>query len=77
METFFNEIFFPLFNNQTVLPTMDILSLGAVTQNRNSTMAAFEKMLSHISPRVLRDLIKITRLDQVINLKFIFIIFYN
>lgn len=47
------------------MPTMDILSLGAATQNKNTAMGAFEKMLSHIHPRVLRDLIKVIRIDQV------------
>ncbi len=48
------------------MPTMDILSLGTATQNRNTAMGAFEKMLSYIHPRVLRDLVKIIRLEQVI-----------
>ncbi len=65
METFFNENFFPVSTNQIVMPTMDILSLGAATQNRNTAIGAFEKMLSNIHPRVLRDLIKIVRLEQV------------
>jgi hypothetical protein len=70
METFFNENFFPLSilsnsTNQVIMPTIDILSLGAATQNRNTAIAAFEKMLSHIHPRVLRDLVKIIRLEQV------------
>lgn len=70
METFFNEHFFPvsiLSNamNQVVMPTMDILSLGAAAQNRNTAVGAFEKMLAHVHPRVLRDLVKIIRLEQV------------
>ena len=67
METFFNETFFPSSNpnNPCVMPTMDILSLGAATQNKNTAMGSFEKMLSHIHPRVLRDLIKVIRLEQV------------
>jgi len=65
METFFNEIFFPLSNHHICVPTIDILALGAATLNRNTTMGAFEKMLSHIHPRVLRDLMKIIRLEQV------------
>jgi len=70
MEAFFNEHFFPqsiLSNssNQIVMPTVDILSLGATTQNRSTAMGAFEKMLSHIHPRVLRDLVKVIRLEQV------------
>ncbi|CAF3339599.1 unnamed protein product [Rotaria sp. Silwood1] len=69
MEIFLNENFFPLSilsnsQNQITIPTMDILSLAASTQNRNTAMGAFEKMLSHIHPRVLRDLIKIIRLEQ-------------
>jgi hypothetical protein len=71
MEIFLNDIFFPLsiLSNsisQVITPTIDILSLAAVTQNRNTAMGAFEKMLSHIHARVLRDLIKIIRLEQVI-----------
>jgi hypothetical protein len=70
METFFNENFFPvsiLSNaiNPIIVPTMDILSLGAVAQNRNTAVGAFEKMLSIVHPRVLRDLVKIIRLEQV------------
>ncbi|CAF1028589.1 unnamed protein product [Rotaria sordida] len=68
MELFFNENFFPssiLSNsqNQIIMPTMDILSLSAA-QNRHTAMGAFEKMLAHIHPRVLRDLVKIIRLEQ-------------
>jgi hypothetical protein len=70
MEAFFNENFFPQSllsnsNNQITTPTMDILSLGVASQNRNTVMGAFEKMLSHIHPRVLRDLVKVIRSEQV------------
>ncbi len=65
MEIFFNENFFPCSINQVIMPTIDVLSLGAATQNRNTAMGAFEKMLSHVHPRVLRDLVKIIRLEQV------------
>lgn len=64
LETFFNDIFFPLTNYHICVPTIDILALGAATFNRPTTMAAFEKMLSQIHPRILRDLIKIIRLEQ-------------
>ena len=46
------------------MPSLDILSLGA-TQHRTTAMGTFERMLSYIQPRVLRDLIKIIRLEQV------------
>jgi hypothetical protein len=80
MEIFFNEVFFPLSIlsnsiNQVITPTMDIMSLAAVTQNRNTAMGAFERMLSHIHPRVLRDLVKIIRLEQVILLKCLYRIY--
>ncbi|CAF2044531.1 unnamed protein product [Rotaria magnacalcarata] len=69
METFFNDNFFPISilsnsMNQIVTPTIDVLSLAAATQNRNTVMGTFEKMLSHIHPRVLHDLIKIIRSEQ-------------
>ena len=69
METFFNEQFFPLSilpnsTNPVVRPTIDVLSLG-VPSNRSTTMATFEKLLANIHPRVLRDLVKIIRLEQV------------
>ncbi|CAF0807683.1 unnamed protein product [Adineta steineri] len=69
METFFNDNFFPTSilssgTNQIITPTMDILSLAAASQNRNTSMGSFEKMLSHVHPRVLRDLVKIIRLEQ-------------
>jgi hypothetical protein len=67
MEIFLNENFFPssILSNSIITPTIDILSLGAASQNRNTAIGAFEKMLSLIYPRVLRDLIKIIRLEQV------------
>jgi hypothetical protein len=70
MEIFFNENFFPISilsnsMNQIIMPTNDILSLATAVQNRNTAMGAFEKMLSNIHPRVLRDLVKIIRLEQV------------
>lgn len=70
MEQFFNESFFPtsiLSNsaNQAIMPTNDILSLATVTQSRSTAVGAFEKLLSCIHPRVLRDLVKIIRLEQV------------
>ena len=69
LETFFNENFFPtsILSNSTnpiITPTLDALSLSAAA-NRNSTMATFERMLSYIHPRVLRDLVKVIRLEQV------------
>ena len=67
LEIFFNDAFFPSSNpnNPCVMPTMDILSLNAATQNKNTTMGAFEKMFSLIHPRILRDLIKVIRQEQV------------
>lgn len=67
LETFFNDIFFPSSNpnHPCTAPTMDILSLNAATQNKTTTMGAFEKMLSLIHPRILRDLIKVIRQEQV------------
>ena len=70
LEMFLNDNFFPLSilsnaMNQVVMPTMDVLSLAAFTQSRNTVMGAFEKMLAFIHPRVLRDLVKIIRLEQV------------
>jgi hypothetical protein len=46
------------------MPSMDILSLQA-SQNSNTAMGAFERMLSSINPRILKDLVKIIRLEQV------------
>ncbi|CAF0742948.1 unnamed protein product [Adineta ricciae] len=69
LETFFNETFFPISilsnsTNQVITPTLDALSLAATAPNRNSVMATFERMLSFIHPRVLRDLVKVIRLEQ-------------
>ena len=70
LETFFNENFFPISilsnsTNQIITPTLDALSLASTTPNRNSVMATFARMLSFIHPRVLRDLVKVIRLEQV------------
>ncbi len=65
MEIFFNNTFFsvsPLTN--LVMPSLDILSLQA-SQNLNTAMGSFERMLSLIHPRILKDLVKIIRLEQV------------
>ncbi|UJR25327.1 hypothetical protein I4U23_006678 [Adineta vaga] len=69
LETFLNESFFPMSvlsntMNQVITPTLDVSSLASTTPNRNSVMATFERMLSFIHPRVLRDLVKIIRLEQ-------------
>jgi hypothetical protein len=65
MEIFFNNNFFPLSSaTNIVMPSMDILSLQA-SQNSNTAMGAFERMLSSINPRILKDLVKIIRLEQV------------
>jgi hypothetical protein len=69
LETFFNDTLFPLSispntSNPVMMPSLDILSLGAL-QNRSTAIGALEKMLSVIHPRVLRDLVKIIRLEQV------------
>ncbi len=46
------------------MPSLDILSLQA-SQNLNTAMGSFERMLSLIHPRILKDLVKIIRLEQV------------
>ena len=65
-ETFLNDVLFPLssVSNQIMMPSIDILTLGAMP-NRNSAVGTLERFLSIIHPRVLRDLIKIIRLEQV------------
>ena len=62
MEIFFNENFFPSAN--TIMTPIDILSLQA-SQNLNTAMGSFERMISLIHPRILKDLVKIIRLEQV------------
>jgi hypothetical protein len=65
MEIFLNMNFFPISSlTNNVLPSIDILSLQA-TQNLNTAMGSFERMLSLIHPRILKDLIKIIKLEQV------------
>jgi hypothetical protein len=65
MEIFFNNNFFPLSSTTNiVMPSMDILSLQA-SQNSNTTMGSFERMLASIHSRILKDFIKIIRLEQV------------
>ena len=65
METFFNNIFFPL-SSQPILtmPSIDMLSFQA-SQNSHTAMGSFERMLSIIQPRILKDLVKVIRLEQV------------
>jgi hypothetical protein len=65
MEIFLNNNFFPLSPiTNIVTPSIDILSLQA-SQNSSTAMGSFERMLSLIQPRILKDLIKIIRLEQV------------
>jgi hypothetical protein len=65
LKIFLNNIFFPLSSlTNLVTPSIDVLSLQA-SQNLNTAMGSFERMLSIIHPRILKDLIKIIRLEQV------------
>jgi hypothetical protein len=64
MEMFLNDNFFPtssLIN--LIVPSIDILSLQA-SQNLNTAMGSFERMLSLLHPRILKDLIKIIRHER-------------
>ncbi|CAF3486334.1 unnamed protein product [Rotaria socialis] len=64
MEIFFNETFFPLLPlTNLTMPPIDILSLQA-SQNLNTAMGSFQRMLSLVQPRILKDLVKIIRLEQ-------------
>ncbi|CAF2842556.1 unnamed protein product [Rotaria sp. Silwood2] len=64
IEIFFNDTFFPLSpSSNLIMPSIDILSLQA-TQNLTTAMGSFERMLSLIHPRILKDLVKIIRLEQ-------------
>lgn len=51
--------------NQVIIPTLDMVSLAAQAANRNTVMGTFEKLLSNVHPRVLRDLVRTIRLEQV------------
>ncbi|CAF0816807.1 unnamed protein product [Adineta steineri] len=64
MDKFFNENFFPIspLTNSTT-PSIDILSLQA-SQNLNTAMGSFERMLSITRPRILKDLVQIIALAQ-------------
>ncbi|UJR23584.1 hypothetical protein I4U23_026573 [Adineta vaga] len=64
IERFFNETFFPIspYTNLTT-PSIDILSLQA-SQNLSTAMGSFQRMLSLIQPRILKDLVKIIGLEQ-------------
>ncbi|CAF4366238.1 unnamed protein product, partial [Rotaria sordida] len=65
MEIFFNNTFFPLSPlSNLIMPSIDILSLQA-SQNLSTAMGSFERMLSLIHPRILKDLVKIIGLEQV------------
>lgn len=65
MEIFFNETFFPLSpSSNLAMPSIDVLSLQG-SQNLNTAMGSFERMLSIIHPRIFKDLVKIIRLEQV------------
>ena len=65
MERFFNENFFPVSPlTNLMMPAIDILSLQA-SQNLNTAMGSFERMLSLVHPRILKDLVKIIGLEQV------------
>ena len=61
MEMFLNENFFP--TSHLIVPSIDILSLQA-SQNLNTAMGSCQRMLSIIHPRILKDLIKIIRLEK-------------
>ncbi|CAF1025919.1 unnamed protein product [Rotaria sordida] len=64
MEIFFNNTFFPLSPlSNLIMPSIDILSLQA-SQNLSTAMGSFERMLSLIHPRILKDLVKIIGLEQ-------------
>ncbi len=47
-----------------IMPSIDVLSLQA-SQNLNTAMGSFERMLSLIHPRILKDLVQIIALEQV------------
>jgi hypothetical protein len=65
MEIFFNNNFFPTSSTTNiVMPSIEILSLQA-TQNNNTAMGSFQRMLASMNPRILKDFIKIIRLEQV------------
>ena len=65
LEFFLNKNFFPSSpTSNLIMPSMDILSLQA-PQNGSTAMASFQRMLSLIHPRILKDLVKIIQLDQV------------
>lgn len=63
-ETFLNRNFFPIspITNFST-PSIDILTLFA-PQNTATAMGSFERMLTLIQPRLLKDLIKIIRLEN-------------
>ena len=66
LETFLNDALFPVVNttNQIMMPSIDMLPLAAAP-GRPTVIGVLEKMLSIIQPKVLRDLIKVIRLEQV------------
>jgi hypothetical protein len=69
LEKFFNETFFPLSpisndSQRPIMPPLDVLSLAAVSP-RSTLMLAFQKLFCQAPIHVLRDLVKIIRLDQV------------
>lgn len=69
VETFLNQAFFPSTIGPdgvhiAAAPSIDILSLN-VNQNRSSVISSLHKMFSTINPRVLRDLIKVIKLEKV------------
>jgi hypothetical protein len=65
LEKFLNENFFPLSSiSNLIVPSIDILSLQA-SQNLSTAMGSFERMMSLIHPRILKDLVNIIRLEQV------------
>lgn len=71
LEFFLNKNFFPPSpTSNLIMPSMDILSLQA-PQNGSTAMASFQRMLSLINPRILKDLVKIIQLDQVDHESFI------
>jgi hypothetical protein len=65
IERFCNENFFPLSPlSNVIMPSIDVLSLQA-SQNLNTAMGSFERMLSLVHPRILKDLVQIIALEQV------------
>ncbi|CAF1268652.1 unnamed protein product, partial [Didymodactylos carnosus] len=60
LDTFFNEIFFTIYP----LPmAIDIISLHS-TANRGTVVATLQKLFTFIQSKILKDLIKIMRLEQ-------------